>query len=191
MTGTGAWLRSTATLSADRAYRYLLTRRWGDGPAMTWIMLNPGTADAAHDDPTIRRCVAFARREGCEAIGVVNLFALRAAGPRGLRLSPDPAGPGNDGFLLARPAASCVAAAWGALGGLRGRSDQVRGMLAGVPLLCLGVTSAGEPRHPLYVRSDAPFVPLPAITPSPRLSPWKSTPRAGAVSPVAPGGAYR
>jgi len=157
------WLRGTATLSADRAYRYLLTRRWDDGPAMTWIMLNPSTADASEDDPTIRRCVGFARREGCGAIQVVNLFALRAADPRELLASPDPVGPGNDGFLLARPLAACIVAAWGTHGSLRGRSAEVRAMLVGVRLLCLGVTSIGEPRHPLYVRADAPLVPFPAI----------------------------
>ena len=166
MTGAEVWLRGTATLSADRAYRYLLTRRWGDGPAMTWIMLNPSTADASDDDPTIRRCIGFARREGCAAIQVVNLFALRAADPRELRASPDPVGPGNDGFLLARPAAACIVAAWGASGNFLGRSRKVRVMLGGTALLCLGLTSAGEPRHPLYSRSDTPLVPFPAITPA-------------------------
>ena len=160
------WLRGTAALSADRAYRYLLTRRWGDGSAMTWIMLNPSTADAAEDDPTIRRCIGFARREGCEAIQVVNLFALRAADPRDLLASPDPAGPGNDGFLLARPLAACTIAAWGARGSLHGRSAEVRAMLAGARLLCLGVTSGGEPRHPLYARADTPLVPFPVTVPA-------------------------
>lgn len=183
MTGTATWLRGTATLSADRAYRYLLTRRWGDCPAMTWIMLNPSTADSSEDDPTIRRCIGFARREGCAAIQVVNLFALRAADPGELRVSLDPVGPGNDGFLLARPVAARTIAAWGALGGLLGRSPEVRAMLAGTSLLCLGVTSGGEPRHPLYVRSDAPLVPLPVITPA-RSSALESTLRAGAVSPA-------
>jgi hypothetical protein len=157
------WLRGMATLSADRAYRYLLTRRWGDGPAMCWIMLNPSTADASEDDPTIRRCIGFARREGCEAIQVVNLFALRASDPRELLASPDPVGPGGDGFLLARPLSACTVAAWGAQGSLRGRSAKVTAMLAGARLLCLGVTASGEPRHPLYVRGDAPLVPFSAI----------------------------
>ena len=156
------WLRGTATLSGDRAYRYLLTRRWGDGPAMCWIMLNPSTADAAADDPTIRRCIGFARREGCGAIQVINLFALRAADSRELLTSPDPVGPGGDGFLLARPLSACTVAAWGAHGSLHGRSAEVRALLAGVRLFCLGVTSGGEPRHPLYVRADVPLVPFPA-----------------------------
>ena len=155
MTG---WLRGTETVSADQAYRYLLTRRSGDGPSMTWIGLNPSTADARSDDPTVRRLIGFARREGCEAICVLNLFALRSADPRCLLSSPDPVGRDNDGYLRERTrAASFVVAAWGARGVLNGRSRDVRAMLAGVPLLCLGVTSGGEPRHPLYVRGDVPF----------------------------------
>ena len=169
MTAAGAWPRGTATLSADRTYRYLLTRRWDDGPVMTWIMLNPSTADADTDDPTIRRCTGFARREGCGAICVVNLFALRATDPRELRTSPDPVGPDNDSFLLERTRAGSVVAAWGSHGSLNGRSRAVAALLvaAEVPLLALGVTSSGEPRHPLYIRSDAPFTawPVPALIP--------------------------
>ena len=182
------WLRGTATLSADRAYRYLLTRRWGDGPAICWIMLNPSTADASEDDPTIRRCIGFARREGCEAIHVVNLFALRAADPRELLASPDPVGPGSDGFLLARPLSVCTVAAWGAHGSLRGRSSQVRAMLASVPLLCLGLTSGGEPRHPMYVRADVPLVPLPISVPPARSLTFHGSAAGRVLSPAKPGG---
>jgi hypothetical protein len=182
------WLRGTATLSADRAYRYLLTRRWGDGPAMCWIMLNPSTADASEDDPTIRRCIGFARREGCEAIQVVNLFALRAADPGELLASPDPIGPGGDGFLLARPLAACTVAAWGARGSLHGRSAKVTAMLAGVRLLCLGVTSSGEPKHPLYVRADVPLVPFPVSVPPARSLTFHGSAAGRVLSPAKPGG---
>src|SRR5438105_250311 len=78
----------SAWFSPDKQYRYLLTRSWDHIPqAMTWIMLNPSTADAFRDDPTIRRCISFARREGCGSIRVVNLFALRATDPRDLTAS--------------------------------------------------------------------------------------------------------
>lgn len=158
---TDTWTRGTAWLSADRAYRYVLTRRWDDGPVMAWIMLNPSTADADTNDPTIRRCIGFARREGCGAIWVVNLFALRATDPRVLRASPDPVGPANDSFLRERTRTDYVVAAWGAHGSLNGRSHEVRTALADIPLLCLGITRGGEPRHPLYVQSDTPLVRLP------------------------------
>ena len=152
-----------AWFSDDRRYRYLLTRWWSDAPeAMTWIMLNPSTADASADDPTIRRCIRFARREGCGSIRVVNLFALRATHPRELSLpGRDPVGPDNDRILAEHAQAHLVVAAWGAGGALNGRAREVGSRLttAGVRLMCFGVTRDGHPRHPLYVRSDAPLVP--------------------------------
>ncbi len=189
------WLRGTAMFSADRAYRYVLTRRWGDGPVMTFIGLNPSTADADTDDPTVRRLVGFARREDCGSVCVVNLFALRATDPRALRASPDPVGPGNDAFLRERTQAAYVVAAWGAHGALDGRAAEVRALLADVPLLCFARTASGEPRHPLYVRSDAPFVPLPALSlpsssvlTSARSRTGQSPLRAGTSSPQCLGG---
>jgi hypothetical protein len=151
-----------AWFSRDRGYRYLLTRRWGDpAPWMTWIMLNPSTADASADDPTIRRCTAFARREGCGGMDVVNLFALRATDPAALSASDDPVGPDNDLFVAQHAAqATFAVAAWGVHGALRGRGAHVARLLAdaGVRLLCFGTTKGGDPRHPLYVRSEAPLV---------------------------------
>ena len=152
--------QGTAWFSGDRTYRYLLTRRWDVmRPVMGWIMLNPSTADAFQPDPTITRCMGFARREGCGGIDVCNLFALRATDPRALAGHDDPVGPGNDDFLadLARLAEGPVVAAWGAYGGASGRDGRVARLFAGVgvPLRCVGTTKAGAPRHPLYVRGDA------------------------------------
>jgi hypothetical protein len=151
----------------DRRYRYLLTRRWGDPRSwMTFIMLNPSTADAFKSDPTISRCVAFAKREGCGGLDVLNLFAWRSADPRALRECGDPVGPDNDLFITGHAQGSLVVAAWGAGGTLRGRGREVGQRLAaaGVPLLCLGVTKDGHPKHPLArgrerVPDDAPLVP--------------------------------
>lgn len=154
---------SEAVFSPDRAYRYLLIRRWAlGGPTMTMIMLNPSTADAHADDPTIRRCVSLARREGCAALEVVNLFALRSPYPKALLASADPVGPRNDEFI----AGHClpgrlVVAAWGARGDLMGRDALVTASLAarGVDLHCLGLTHGGKPRHPLYIPGVQPLVP--------------------------------
>lgn len=161
---------SSAVFSTGEEYRYLLTRQRAAGPALVFIMLNPSTADARKDDPTIRRCIRFAAREGAGVLAVVNLFALRATDPRELRRHPDPAGPRNDEFidLWCRPGRPVIAA-WGAGGGLLGRDREVATRLAaaGVSLSCLGVTRDGHPRHPLYVRSDAPLLPYgPGITTS-------------------------
>lgn len=155
---------SGAVLSPDEKYRYLLTRERAGGPGLVFIMLNPSTADDRVDDPTIRRCIRFAARENAGRLVVVNLFALRATDPRELARHPDPVGPRNDEFILIHctPGARVVAA-WGNGGKLHGRDAAVTAMLASadVPVLCLGVTGSGQPRHPLYVRGDTPLLPYP------------------------------
>ena len=155
--------RGTAWFSPDRTYRYLLTRRWDVlAPVMSFIMFNPSKAGAAATDPTVTRCCGFARRERCGGIEVGNLHALCATNPDDLRGHPDPVGPDNDAMLedLARLATGPVVAAWGALN-TNGRDLAVARVFTrlGVPLYCLGTTKGGHPRHPLYVRGDAPLIP--------------------------------
>jgi hypothetical protein len=159
---------SGAIFSEDRAYRYRLTRTWGSsGTHVTWIMLNPSTADAMTDDPTIRRCTAFTRAWGFDGLIVVNLFAYRATDPSGLA-GGDPVGPDNDRFIReAIHAWSEVVAAWGAttIPGkprlVTDRAAQVTATLtaAGYQLGCLGTTKSGQPRHPLFVSADTPLTP--------------------------------
>jgi hypothetical protein len=159
--------KSTATFSPDRVYRYTLTRRWADGPLTMFVMLNPSTADALVDDPTIRRCVGFARAWGSAGLLVVNAFALRATNPAALLDHPDPVGPDNDlliGTALATHLIDRVVAAWGTYRILPTpeRVTQLRALLQPVnlPLLCLGVTRQGHPRHPLYLPATTPLTPL-------------------------------
>jgi hypothetical protein len=165
-------IRETAGLAAageavfgpGRAHRYLLTRTWDPGrPVVTWVMLNPSTADAFTDDATIRRCRGFAIRESAGGIAVVNLFAYRATDPAGLRAAAGPVGELNDTYIRdACPPGRLVIAAWGAHSLAAGRGAAVAAMLAaaGVRLHCLGTTSHGHPRHPLYVKAAAPLVPF-------------------------------
>lgn len=155
----------SAIISECGRYRYRLERDEGDvlatrGPAL-FIMLNPSTADAAEDDPTIRRCRSFAKSWGCSGIVVANLYALRATDPRELWLHSDPVGPENDRHLQRLAIEhDLVVCAWGA----NARSDRaatVRDMFSdwGARLMCLGVTErSGAPRHPLYVPSAQPLV---------------------------------
>jgi hypothetical protein len=162
----------SANVSDCGRYRYGLERRWDRGANMLpIIMLNPSTADASVDDPTIRRCMAFARRDGFGGIAVANLFAFRATSPAEMMTADDPIGPeGSDAIeQLLSTAASVdvpVLAAWGAHGSYRGRDEAV--MLSakghGARLVCLGTTKDGHPRHPLYVPSHHPFIPLPHPT---------------------------
>lgn len=148
---------SDAVLSESGRYRYALTRTWAPAAgAVCFVMLNPSTADASEDDPTIRRCIGFARAWGFGRLEVVNLFAWRATDPAALRGVADPVGPENDGHIMrAARGAKLVIAAWGAHGALLERGEEVRAMLARRFVVHhLGLTKEGHPRHPLYLRAD-------------------------------------
>jgi hypothetical protein len=130
-------------------------------------MLNPSTADATTDDPTIRRCIGFARREGMGRLVVVNLFAYRATKPENLRrVTRDVArGPLNvqhvdDAISEVGLYGGILIAAWGAAPPRPRINVERLARTHRVPIVCLGHTSGGDPRHPLYVRGDAPLVPF-------------------------------
>ena len=152
---------SVGTEVAQGSYRYLLTRRWSCEPLLAFVMVNPNTADATTDDPTIRRCIGFARREGAGGIAVLNLYALRSLRPVGLLDHPDPEGPYNQQSwrkALNDDHVGALVAAWG--------TSAPRGLPASHALdthrsqewLCLGRTADGSPRHPLYAWADTPLV---------------------------------
>lgn len=154
--------RATATLSDDGVYRYRLDRIWDpDAPRALFIMLNPSTADATTDDPTIRRCRTFAHREQLGGFTVVNLYALRSPDPAALLDHPDPVGPDCDHHLLQAMRHPHVAiAAWGAHPFAERRAEYVARLVVNATnttLRCLGRTKHGHPRHPLYVKGDAPL----------------------------------
>ncbi len=146
-----------ARFDSTSLYRYSLWRKWSaSAPRVAFVMLNPSTADATQDDPTIRRCVQFAKQWGYGSLEVVNLFAYRATHPHKLQQVNDPVGNDNDRTLLiaARRAAMLVMA-WGNWGQLHGRDRAVLSLLASArPAYCLGITQSGQPRHPLYLRAD-------------------------------------
>lgn len=160
-------MEKTATISDCGAYRYQLGRTWDDGPIARFIMLNPSTADSEVDDPTIRRCIAFAKREGAGSISVVNLFAYRATKPADMMAAKDPIGPDNSDHLREWVGhefgfAKLVIAAWGASPFAAKRFKQIcdRGVLDSRYWQCLGKTKSGAPRHPLYVKGDTPLINL-------------------------------
>ena len=162
-------VKKTAVISDCKKYRYRLTREWADGPLLVFVMLNPSTADADIDDPTIRRCVGFAKRECYQGIEVVNLFAFRSTNPKYLKTVDNPYGHGNfdalgGAILGASLTQSHVICAWGAhpIAINAGKALIDRAKKAKVPLFCLGRTQRGFPRHPLYVPANQPmeaFVP--------------------------------
>ena len=152
-------MRRSAEISSCGKYRYALWRDWDDGHGqLLFVGLNPSTADARVDDPTVRRCIRFAQTWGYRSVALGNLFALRSPSPRLLRGADDPVGPENDVWLDALVgAADRVVAAWGTRGSLRDRDREVLPRL-GSPG-ALGVTGGGHPRHPLYLRRDVRIQP--------------------------------
>lgn len=162
----------SAIISSDEKYRYYLARdlRGAKSPAMRhtvcFIMLNPSTADATQDDPTIRRCIGFARRFGYNALSVVNLFAYRATNPRMLLdLQPEVAiGPDNDRHIAeAVCGAHGVICAWGNRGALYDRGAIVADLIRAqcIDPECLGLTKTGQPAHPLYLSNTLLIRPMP------------------------------
>ena len=149
--------------SRCETYRYSLTRTWDPGgPRCLWILLNPSTADARRNDPTVERCERRARAMGFGAVRVVNLFAFRATSPADLRRAAAPEGPANGRIVLrsvtgwAGCGADLVICGWGTHGAHLGRGPALARRLAaaGRPLHHLGLTAGGHPRHPLYVGYD-------------------------------------
>ncbi len=153
-------MKRSAVLSPCKRYRYVLRRIWDDSrEAVLFIALNPSTADAIADDPTVRRCTTFANDWGFGALWIANLFAFRTTDPATLRNPADPIGPHNDKWIAALHArAHLTIAAWGVHGALWERDRIVLKMLDGVH--CLGRTRAGNPRHPLYLPRTAQPMPF-------------------------------
>lgn len=151
----------TATLDRRRIYRYTLWRRWHDIekpsgrlPYVNFVLLNPSTADESTDDPTVRKCVKFARSWGFDGLCITNLFAYRATDFSKAKKASDPIGYGNDRHILniARDA-SLIVCAWSRHGSYLCRSTRVRRLLDDFDLYYLRMT-AGEPWHPLYLPDD-------------------------------------
>jgi hypothetical protein len=143
---------SGANFSRCRQFRYTLWRRWDDSrPLVMMIGLNPSTADARRNDPTIRRCIGFAESWGHGGLIMTNLFAFRATYPTDLKAAADPVGPRNDWWIRRAAAqADRIVALWGNDGSWLNRSARIQGMLAG-RLQCLRLNAGGQPAHPLYL----------------------------------------
>ncbi len=183
------YINAGAVISPCERYRYRLWREWrgsasdenwrsltdddgqravdggghalGEPKSCVFVMLNPSTADGKQDDPTIRRCVAFAKRLKFDRLEVINLFAHRATNPKellALNHDDDPVGPNNLRQVAAvLDGAGLIVCAWGAHGCHLGQDETMLGWLADcdAPVVALDLTKDGHPRHPLYLRSDA------------------------------------
>ena len=146
---------SVAVYSPCERYRYALTREWApERGRLLCVMLNPSTATEVQNDPTVERCERRARALGYGAFRVCNIFAYRATDPRVMRAQPEPVGAANDAAIAeGADWADCVLCAWGSHGAHLERGPAVERLLRGCgrPLVHLGLTKGGHPRHPLYV----------------------------------------
>lgn len=145
-----------ANFSLDNHYRWILTRPTSARVAriVLWVMLNPSTADAAIDDPTIKRVDGFTRSWGYDGAIVVNMYAWRATDPSELWRVPDAIGTECDKYMEeARRYSALVLCAWGQVGPVVDRPAEVKRIL-GKRLHVLGINKNGQPKHPLYTPSD-------------------------------------
>ncbi len=147
---------SGAEFSACRKYRYVLWRKWdwqGYANQVMFIGLNPSTADESQDDPTIRRCIGFAKTWGYSGLLMMNAFAFRATDPKNMKAADDPVGPDNDeAFGYRRTQAGLIVAAWGTHCPVEREREVCHAI--GSTIHCLGKTQAGRPKHPLYLKAD-------------------------------------
>ena len=151
---------STADMRGD--HRNTLTRIWDpDREPVVFILLNPSTADEVKNDPTIRRCIRYAKDWGYGGLVVVNLYAYRTKDPKVMFAAPDPVGPDNDRAIVEATTGRTVVCAWGT----NAKPGRVRDVLALIPpgtrTLALQLTKGGHPQHPLFVRGDVTPLPWP------------------------------
>ena len=157
--GEKIWTTTTSVFSPCRKWRYQLARTWDtDLSECLFIGLNPSTADEQKDDPTVRRCVRFARDWGYGGLIMTNIFGYRATNPTEMKVQEDPVGPDNDIWLVRSVLrAGRVICAWGNHGEYAHRGQIVHNMLKKYFLECLGITRSGEPKHPLYLPKTTPI----------------------------------
>lgn len=173
-------MNRSAVLSECGLYRYRLDRDWRtpmdrelnalSKGAVLFVMLNPSTADAREDDPTIRRCIDFAKRWGHDRLIVCNVFAYRATDPKALGGTYHPVGGENAAHLeAAAREADRIVVAWGASGSKLSRWDSaqlqaVTALRTAGALYSIGApTKDGHPRHPLYLKADESLQPWPVV----------------------------
>jgi len=151
-------ISGSATISPCGIYRYDLVRSWVTfNPALgrvTFLMLNPSKADATKPDPTMTRCLDFAKTWKFDSLSIINLFAFRSTKPEELRRAVNPVGPENDDFIRRHASlADLLVCAWGANPFAKNRINRVMEILSsvGVKPHCLQLTKEGHPSHPLFL----------------------------------------
>lgn len=145
-------ISSSAIFSDNRIYRYALTRIWDKKlPSIMIIGLNPSTADESENDPTIRRCIGFAKKWGYGKLYVTNLFAYRATYPKNLFEYSEPIGDENDYWISKLlKEVDTVVLAYGNSGKYRNRDKEILNLVQNP--YCIKTSKANMPVHPLYMK---------------------------------------
>jgi len=172
--GKHRWLSHGATFSFCRRWRYTLWRQWDPGSEKDYcafIGLNPSTADEVQNDPTVTRCINFAKAWGFPGMWMLNLFALRSTDPKGLYAAVNPYGPHENWKIIwdiAQDNCAQVVVCWGAHGAYQRAGHTLLTMLdpqwagctpgCGKQLKCFGKTKSRQPKHPLYLANATPLL---------------------------------
>lgn len=154
-----------AEFSDDGVYRYWLTRDWGfhrltDGrePFMLWIGMNPSTAEADIDDPTIRKEMVLTKRMLIDCYVKVNVMDYRATSPKTLLRVKACSDKNLETIEYFAEKATAIVVCWGALHkSLKCHAIAVLEVLKDRSLNCLGRNNDGSPKHPLYLANNTVF----------------------------------
>tara|TARA_B110000495_G_scaffold192073_1_gene195834 strand:- start:1336 stop:1824 length:489 start_codon:yes stop_codon:yes gene_type:complete len=154
-------IKKSAVFSNCRKYRYSLTRSWNSaGGYVLFIGLNPSIADEKIDDPTLTRCINFAKDWGYGGLIMVNLFAYMSTYPTDLKKVKLPIGNNNNKHILKNHQKSqLTVAAWGNDGHFLKRDKEVLKIICNP--MCLNINKSGQPAHPLYQKKDQELINLP------------------------------
>ncbi len=179
-------MKRETIFSPCRTYRFTLWRQWDSGLPLSvdptpsesrdenlfvqFIGLNPSTADEIQDDPTIRRCIRFAKDWGAGGFCMTNLFPFRQTNPNLMKQHyPVVNGDWNysaESWITFKEnfnhiaqigkQATMIVAAWGTHGAHLQAGAKLRNFLKihNLPVHHLGLNADGSPKHPLYLKAS-------------------------------------
>lgn len=160
---------NSAILSPCGLYRYRLDRTVGmAGPVFAFFGINPSTADATTDDATVRKWIGFTKAWGGSRFIVGNVWPLRSTDVRALADATRwlDIGRENTRHILAMAdEADVLVPCWGDRSKVPRRMhndlDDLLSLLRGTrkPVMHLGLTKGGDPKHPLMLGYSTPLVP--------------------------------
>lgn len=158
----GIVIKKDACIDESGRYRYWLMRQWGENSDnfVNFVMLNPSTADAKDDDPTVRCCIRFAKSFKFDGMYITNLFAFRTKDPKELKKQPKPIGSENDIHLRKKAKISkTVVVTWSNHGSFMNRDKEVISILnQEKTIYCLGKNKSGQPTHPSRLKSNTNLI---------------------------------